>query len=526
MALEPVWAALIDAPTLSLAQQRVLAELLAQRSDAETAARFFTRPDVTAETRAHLIRRAYDRQLIKAVLSTPLVTTETLMIAAEKLGAETILTELARTRSDMREAQLLLIEKLDHASARRVATSWGFVGPELRTALIDAAVRDRPKNPEKGVASDPARRAERDAWMAKVEAWHESIWALVSAEPAKGLWLELIARGAGHESTDLIVNMLLSRAEELPDQTLLACLRSAFPGATPEPELTSDGWRAQMELERLADIVARHPRTLLLHGAVLRPRTAALAAAVVAHARKKGISKWDWSHFESLSAVCTSPEVLEDAADLVSTASLPAWQRSERPDSEWIAGRSKAADVLAANPLLPSAAVARIAPLLSPSTAARFVEHWDQQVRKAAEEAVAHGISKTLSERHDARRTRKEPERREVPSDDVLAQSDDPRAELGTFLPLKGPAAYKRQVAEALAASRFADADLLRQLPAAIALGSTAHAPGVAQLLQRELGDNADGWEAFARKVGRLTSNATKSLSALLDEALDSGSGA
>ncbi|WP_327241539.1 hypothetical protein [Streptomyces sp. NBC_01320] len=461
------------------------------------------------------------------MLATSVVTAEMLLLAADKLGAETVLIEVARTRWDLQEAQLLLVERLDHASARRVAESWGYVGHELRTALIDAAVRDIPQDLEEGVASDTRRKAERDAWMAKVEAWHDDIWALLSAESAKRMWPELIARGADHDSTGLIVNFLLSRAKELTDETLLACLKSAFaddaPEADPDPAPDLRGWEAWLELERIADIVSRHPRALLLHGVVLRPRVAALTATAVAHSREKGISKWHWSHFEPLAAVCTTPEVLDEVAGLVSTAVRPSWQRGEGPDPEWATGRTKAADALAMNLLLPSAALARIAPLLSPAAAARFVLHPDEQVRKAAEEIVAQAIAKKQSQRHGAETSRKEPERRSVPADDVLAESGDPRAELAAFLPLKGPATYKRQVAEAIAASRFADADLLRQLPAAVTLGSTAQASKVALLLQRELGDNADAWEALKAKLGRLTSNATKSLSTLIDEALDSG---
>ncbi|MFD5521566.1 hypothetical protein [Streptomyces sp. NPDC127066] len=526
MALEPLWEALVDAPSLSPSQQRVLAELVAQRGGTETATRFFTRADVTAETRAHLIRETYDRQLIKAVLATPVATTETLLIAADKLGAETVLIEVARTRWDLQEAQLLLVERLDHASARRVAESWGYAGHELRTALIDAAVRDSPPELEESVVFDTRRKAEQDAWVAKVKAWHDDIWVLLSAESAKGLWPELIARGRDHESTDLIVNFLLSRAKDLTDEILWACLRLAFADDAPESDPDLRGWEAWLKLERIATIVKRHPRALVLHGIVLRPRVAALTAAAVADLREKGISNGDWSHFESVAAVCTSPEVLDDVASLVSTAVRPSWQRGERPDPEWATSRTKAADALAMNPLLPSGALALLAPLLSSAAAARFVLHPDEQVRKAAEEVVAQAIGKMRSERPDARTSRKEPERRSVPLDDVLAESGDPQAELAAFLPLKGPAAYKRQVAEAIAASRFADADLLRQLPAPIVLGSTAQASEVAQLLQRELDDNANAWDAFVGKVGRLMPNATKSLSMLIDEALDSGAGA
>lgn len=517
MALEPFWAALADAPSLSLAQQRTTAEVVARRGDPATAARFFARPEVTAETRALVIRKAYDKQLIKAVLATPVVTTELLLTAAEKLGPEAVLIEFARTRWDLEEALLLLIQRLDHAAARRVAEAWTHFGPELRTALIDAAVRAMPEKPDSGIATDDRRKAERDVWLAKVEAWHDDIWTLMSSEPAKSLWPTLIARGRDHEGSGLIVNMLLSRADELPDGTLLACLKSAFSEAEPELDAELGEWEARMKLERLADIISRHPRALLLHGTVLNPLAAALAAAVIAHMTEEGVSEWEWSTFESLAAVCTSPDVLSGVAKCLTTASLPSWY-GRRPDADWIAGRSKAADALVASPLLPVDALAAVTPFLGSATAARFVKHADDRVREAAEGVVAEAVMKTEYVR-SIPSPRKESSRPSVPSDEVLAESRDPRAELAAYLPLKGPAAHKRQVARAIAASRFADAGLLRELPAALTLASESQAHKVAALLQEELGDDAQAWDAFAGKVTRLAPNAVKSLSALIGEA-------
>lgn len=43
-------------------------------------------------------------------------------------------------------------------------------------------------------------------------------------------------------------------------------------------------------------------------------------------------------------------------------------------------------------------------------------------------------------------------------------------------------------------------------------------APKVAALLQEELGDDAQAWDAFAGKVTRLAPNAVKSLTVLIDE--------
>lgn len=514
MALQPFWAALVDAPSLSAGQQMAIVEVMAVRATPETAASFFSRPDVSNEIRNTLIRKAYDRQVLKAVLATPVVTTEHLLTAAEKLGAEKLLLEVGRTRWDLQDAQLLLIQQLDHAAARRVAERWQYFGPELRTALIDAAIRAQPPQPEGKVLTDRGREAERDAWLAKSKAWQDDIWALLSSEPAQNLWPALLAREPDGAGTRLIANMLLNRTENLDDRILLACLRTAFHDAAPEADEDWDEWRAEMELARLADVTSRHSRALVLHGAVLRPRAATASAAVLAHVRKVGIYKSSWSAFEHLAAVCTTPALLQDAAECLTKATTPSWYGDRRPDAEWTGGRSKAADALASSPLCPVDALVELAPLLGPATAVRFIEHPNPTIREAAQRTVSAAAERAGSPKKTPA-AREQPERPRVPSDDELSG----RSELASFLPLKGRAAYKHEVAQAILASRYADADLLRALPAVLTLASTSHASVIAGLLQTELGDDAHAWNAFDKGVARLAPNATKTLDALLTEA-------
>ncbi|MFH9422400.1 hypothetical protein [Streptomyces sp. NPDC017529] len=230
MALQPFWVALVDAPSLSSAQQTALADVLALRADPATASRFFTRPDVTNSVRHAFIRKAHDPQVLKAVLSTSVVTAEHLLTAAEKMGAERVLVELTRTRWDLRDAQLLLIQQLDHAAARRVAAEWRYFGPDVRTALIDAAIHSQPPVPDREVLTAERRKAEHEAWRAKATAWQDDIWALLSAEPARDLWSELIAREPDEEGGHLVTNLVLNRAEALDDHVLSAA-QDRFPGA-------------------------------------------------------------------------------------------------------------------------------------------------------------------------------------------------------------------------------------------------------------------------------------------------------
>ncbi|MFE6686050.1 hypothetical protein ACFVFQ_06170 [Streptomyces sp. NPDC057743] len=517
MALQPFWAALVDAPSLTANQQMAIANVVAVRGAPATAARFFSRPDTTNDVRNALIERAHDRQVLKAILATPAVATEHLLAVAEKLGAEKVLLEVARTRWDLPEAQLLLIQQLDHSAARRVAEEWQFFGQDVRIALIDAAIRDQPPQPDEDALSDSRQEAEYDAWRAKVQSWHDDIWALLSAEPAQSLWPELVAREPDDEGRRMVTNMLLNRAKNLNDRMLLACLRTAYPDPAPEADDDWAEWGAGLELARLAKVTARHPRALLLHGAILRTRTATAGAAVITHVRKEGIYSASWSTFESLAAACVTPDLLRDAAECLSEATMPSWYGNRRPDADWITARSKAADAFANNPLCPVDALVTLAPLLGPATAARFVEHPDLSVREAAEQAVS-VVAERVAPPKPRPAGRKQPARPTVPSDDELSGHTDPRSELAGFLPLKGPAAYKREVAQAILGSRFADADLLRELPAPLTLPSASHASAIAGLLQAELGDDAHAWHAFGREVTRLPSNATKTLGALLEE--------
>ncbi|MFH9422401.1 hypothetical protein [Streptomyces sp. NPDC017529] len=239
--------------------------------------------------------------------------------------------------------------------------------------------------------------------------------------------------------------------------------------------------------------------------------------------KEKGIHKGNWSVFEHLAAMCITPSLLQDAAECLTTATVPAWYRNRRPDAEWLTSRSKAADALAGNPLCPVDALAALAPLLTPVTAERFTEHPDARVREAAVHTVTTEVERVATPA-PAPVARKQPVRPAVPSDDVLADSSDPRAVLAGFLPLKGLADYKREVARAILASRFTDAGLLRELPAPLTLTSAHHAPAVAGLLQSELGDDAKAWEAFETAVARLSANTTKTLAKLLADVRSSSS--
>lgn len=105
-----------------------------------------------------------------------------------------------------------------------------------------------------------------------------------------------------------------------------------------------------------------------------------------------------------------------------------------------------------------------------------------------------------------------------MPTDDTLAEQDDPAAALSVFLPLKGPAERRRETARAILDSRYADVSHLRQLPAALVLAHTAHAPAVAALLLQELGDHSQAWDRFRSNVLRLTPKAPKTLGVLIQE--------
>ncbi|WHX15599.1 hypothetical protein QFW82_00435 [Streptomyces malaysiensis subsp. malaysiensis] len=242
-------------------------------------------------------------------------------------------------------------------------------------------------------------------------------------------------------SGQLITNLLLNRADDLDDLVLLACLDSAFPkdaGKEADPDdLYSGVLGATLTLGRLVKIIERHPRAFLLHGPTLREVIAAATGELTREIREEGIYESSWDVFEALANVCTSPALLADAAQCLSQATPPTWQQRQLPTPKWTAARSQAADALAHNPFCPAGALALLAPLLSEATAAHFVEHSDEQVRDAATCIVDQAVERIHRTGPAAPKQRNLLTGPTVPTDDILAQQDDPAAALSAFLPLK-----------------------------------------------------------------------------------------
>ncbi|MGP9020337.1 hypothetical protein ACT1U9_18290 [Streptomyces sp. BR1] len=519
MNTQSFWSALADAPVLSPVQQSVVAEAVARLRAPDTGARFFSRPDLSDAVRHQLIRDTFDRQVLKAMLATPVVTTEHLLAAAEKLGAETVLLDMARSRWDLPDAQLRLVSLLDHAAARRVAETWQHFGPEIREALILAAAREPEELRALTEEGHPLSDADQEKLRAVAKKWHDDVWALLSAEPAARQWPALIA---DEQSGELITGLLLRRAENIDDPTLLACLRAAFPEDAADDEEDTI-WTVFLPLSRLSDVVSRHPRALVLYSSVIGKIASSAAAALFTEAREKGVRGTGWKSLERLADLCTAPGVLQDAADCLAEASAPQWSSRGRHDPEWIAARSAAADALVRNPLCPSAALVALAPFLGAETAARFVGHPDEGVREAVARILEKATEQSMrSVPTTASSPRKRPVHLAVPSDDALAESADPQAALAAFLPLRGTAAQRRETALAILDSRHTTAVHLREIPAVLALSSTAQAAAVAALVQAELGDDATAWEAFQSALHRMVPNATKTVGALIAEAVGS----
>lgn len=509
------WDALAETPALSPAQQRAVAAALTEREHPDTAARFFTRPDLDDETRDQIIKDTRDPRVLAALLATPVVTGSHLTTAADVLGAERVLLAAIRSRQVPKDVLLALISQLDHRAARRMAMAEDHITPEIRCALIRAAAR-RPAALDR--APESRTDAEREEIVAASQAWKDDVWALLEAAPTRPLWPELMQ---DPDSGRLITNLLLNRADDLDDPVLLACLKSAFPtdaGRDEEKDdLFSGTLGASLILGRLAEITARHPRAFLLHGPALRDAIATAANEMTGEIRDEGIYESSWDTFEALAGVCTTPAILTDAAQCLTQATPPTWQ--QRPTPQWIAARSQAAGALARNPFCPAEALVLLAPFLGEAAAAHFVEHPDERVREAATRIVDEATERIHQSRPTAPTSCTQPAGPAVPVDDDLARQDDPAAALSAFLPLKGPSAHRRETARAILDSRYADASHLRRLPAALVLAHAAHASAVASLLLEELGDHGEAWQRFQTSVLRLPPSAPKTLGALLEEA-------
>jgi hypothetical protein len=509
------WDVLADTPSLSPAQQRAVAQSLAEQ-DPHTAARFFARPDLDHETRDEMVRNTRNRSVLAALLATPAATSSHMMNAAKVLGAETVLLGAIRSSGRQLEELLPLVDELDHRAACRVATIQREITPQLRAALIRAAAR-----PPTLLSNRPEKlsETEREKLREAVGEWHDDVWGLLDTASARPLWPDLVRDAhTGH----LITNLLLNRADDLDDPVLRSCLESAFPMETAkdaeQDDLYSGVFDASITLGRLVSITERHPRAFLLYGPALRDVIAAATGELTREIREKGIYESSWHVFEELAAVCTSPALLADAARCLSKATPPAWQDQQPPTREWTAARSRAAEALARNPFFQAEALSLLIPFLSDATAAHFVEHSDGHVREAAS-LIVDQAAERIQHSRPAHVHPDRPDGPSVPADDSLAQKDDPVAALSAFLPLKGSAARRRETARAILESRFADTSHLQQLPAVLVLAHTTHASAVAALLLEKLGDQREFWHRFRNSVLRLSPSTPKTLGALIQEA-------
>ncbi|MEV7374503.1 hypothetical protein AB0O51_26930 [Streptomyces sp. NPDC090301] len=510
-----VWDVLADASSLTPAQKRAMAQIFVEQAP-HSAARFFARPDLDDETRDQMVNSTRNPSVLAAFLATPAVAISHMLSAATVLGAETVLLGATRSGWNSTEELLPLLEELDHEAACRVARAGRDIPPQLRSALIRAAAR-----PPAALRDRPERLSERERekLLAAVSAWHDDVWDLLDAAPARPLWSELVR---DDHAGRLITSLLLNRADGLDDWVLRSCLESAFPKDPTQDEgqatRISGVLGASITFGRLADIHERHPRALLLHGPTIRNVIAGSTGEMTQEIREDGIDESSWNVFEAFAAVCTSPELLADAALCLSQATPPAWQARQPATREWIAARSRAADAMVRNPFFQAEALAPLISFLGAATAAHFVEHPDGRVRKAAalvvDQATEQGQSaQPVHERPD------QPASVGVPGDAVLAQQDDPVAALSSFLPLKGSAARRRETAAAILDSRYAAPTHLQLLPAALVLAHTAHASAVAAVLLEELGESSESWNRFHSSVLRLTPSSTKMLGTLIREA-------
>ncbi|WP_267246595.1 hypothetical protein [Streptomyces sp. PR69] len=507
------WDALAATSSLSSAQQRAVALSLVEQ-DPYTAARFFTRPDLSPEIRDEMVESTHDRSVLTALLATPAATTSHMLSTAKVLGAETVLHSAIRSQVTGLEELLPLVDELDSGAGCRVARTGQEIPPQLRMALIHAAVR-----PPAALANRPARltEAQREELTATVSAWHDEVWALLDTAPTRPLWPELVD---DPHSSRLITNLILNRAGDLDDSILLSCLESAFPKDTvkDEDDILSGVIGASFTLGGLCRINQRHPRAFLLHGDVLRDVIASAAGELTREVDEKGIHESSWDVFEELATVCTSPAPLQDAARCLGQATPPAWQGRQSPSPQWTTARSRAADALARNPFLAAEALVALIPFLTDATAAHYLEHPDAHVREAASHIVARAHQRLQPTRPVHTRA-DQPRDPGVPPDNNLAQHNDPAATLSSFLPLKGPAARRRETAKAILDSRYADTSHLRQLPAVLVLAHPAHASAVAALLLEELKDHNQWWNRFRTSALKLTPSTPKTLEGLIQEA-------
>ena len=370
-----------------------------------------------------------------------------------------------------------LAAELGARDAESVVDAWAAamedaVPAAVRLALVVAVLTD--VGPPLELSDKPDREKKRllELMRRRRKVRQGRLWRLMA--PAPELWLRL-ANDEKHAT--VVREVLLDKAESLPDDVLLACL----------PLLTADDLRDRddeistiVRLDLAADVVRRWPR--------LRELAPSEVTRVAREAVEDGwspdISGYfgpDWLGLAAFAELSDDPATLAVAVAALN-ASNP-WEKAPT-DSEssrdWLAKSTSAAVALAVNPYTPQEAFAEVIPSLDEAALQQVLPHLSGAPQEAARTRLT------------------EPALVAVPDDETLSALADPAEELRKHLRyLRGRVSQRYATCQGLLRSRFTPADVLLALPAKSALHSTEKAERVAALILEECGNVSARWAAL-----------------------------
>lgn len=351
-----------------------------------------------------------------------------------------------------------LAAELGARDAESVVDAWAAamedaVPAAVRLALVVAVLTD--VGPPLELSDKPDREKKRllELMRRRRKVRQGRLWRLMA--PAPELWLRL-ANDEKHAT--VVREVLLDKAESLPDDVLLACL----------PLVTWDDLRNPgdeistiVRLDLAAAVVRRWPRIReLAPGEVRR-----VAREAVEDGWSPAISGYfgpDWLGLAAFAELSDDPATLAAAVEALDASDPwpPSSPGEEAPTEsgskrDWMAKRATAAVALAGNPYTPQEAFTEVVPSLDEAALRQVLPHLSGAPREAARTRLTElsGTAAGLAA---------------VPDDEARS-----------------------------ALARFTTDDILLVLPARSALHSTEQADRVAALIQEACGDFSARWAAL-----------------------------
>ncbi|HEU5425287.1 MAG TPA: hypothetical protein VFU74_00345 [Actinocrinis sp.] len=489
MGTMPWWSALAVSPALPPAGQEEVAQALAVHGSRGQRTAFYGRDDLTKAARICLFQAVSAREAALLLAHDDSPDVECLKAAVAVHGPCADFVILCARHPHLHAAAVQIAAQLRADQAIEAARRWPRreqLPMAVHTALIEAMLADLPSRELSEGPDEAENRRAFEAQHAAEITWEANLWELLEHVPQ--LWESLARREttAGRH----VQWVLLARADDLPDETLRACL----------PAVTHSWWG------KGSPYLTAHIRLCALRGYVESfPRLREIAQdridQTVAEVLANGWSVYpqfsflfDWDSVDALAVISRNPRHLTRAANALVETEPPNLNFDER--EPWETRVARAAIGLASNPITPDTAVRGLVHLLDRPTIRLAAGRGQEALRSTCAAEIAWRDEGSSSPQV----ARKPIRMRSVPSDRRLSECPEPYAALRECLSLiDGPPAQREPAIAAMLASEFMDSELLSMLPAADVLTSEHQAESAAELIAAALGEDHERWAAWGR---------------------------